>query len=81
MILRFNPDFVGRMLSDRNIPLVGIQDTEIHLRRRKNWSRGMSQGAIKEYEELIENRIRQLITRLEEQTGTVDIGDWFSFFT
>ena len=69
------------MLSDKGLPLVGIQELDVHLNRRKNWSRGMSQGAIKEYEDLIENRIRQLIARLEEQTGAVDIGDWFSFFT
>ena len=68
------------MLSDRNIPLVGIQDTETHLRRRKNWSRGMTAAAIREYEPFVATRARQLVERLEENLGVVNIGDWFNFF-
>ena len=61
--------------------MVGIQELDVHLHRRKSWSRGMSQGAMKEYEQLIASRARQLVARLEEHKGAVDsIGHWFGFF-
>ncbi|KAI0755286.1 high nitrogen upregulated cytochrome P450 monooxygenase 2 [Daedaleopsis nitida] len=75
------PLFVGRVLSDTKLPMVGIQDLDIHLARRKNWARGMSQAAIKEYEQFITRRARQLVARLEEQKGEVNMGSWFGYFT
>ena len=33
------------MLTDTNVPMVGIMDTDEHLRRRKAWQRGMSPAA------------------------------------
>ncbi len=68
------------MLSATALPMVGIQDTDAHLRRRKNWQRGMGAGAIKEYEQIIARRARQFVARLEEQKGTVVIGTWFNYF-
>ncbi len=73
--------FVGRVLSDTNLPMVGIQDLDVHLNRRKKWTRGLNQAALKEYEHLIANRVRQLVGRLEEQKGEVVIGNWFGYFT
>ena len=61
--------------------MIGIQDTEKHLRRRKNWNRGMSPVAIKEYQPFIAKRARQLVDRLEDNLGVVNIGDWFNFFS
>lgn len=40
----------------------------------------MSPAAIKEYESFIAKRARQLIERLEDNQGTVIIGNWFNFF-
>ncbi len=74
-------DFVGRLLTDTRLPMVGIQDTETHLRRRKNWTRGMGAAAIREYEPFIAERARQLVDRLEEQKGAVTIGNWFNYFS
>lgn len=61
--------------------MVAIQDTETHLRRRKNWNRGMSPAAIREYEPFIAKRARQLVEGLEEQKGAVTIGNWFNYFS
>ena len=63
--------------------MVGIQDTDVHLRRRKNWGRGMGPAAIKEYEYFMARRLRQLIERLSEHRAgeVVVIGTWFNFFT
>ena len=77
-------DFVGRLLTDTELPMVGIQDTETHLRRRKNWNRGMGPAAVREYEHFIARRARQLVERLEEQQhkgGAVVIGNWFNYFS
>ena len=68
------------MLNSKDIPIIGIQDTETHLRRRKTWNRGMTAAAIREYEPLIAKRARQLFERLEENVGVVAIGSWFNFF-
>ncbi|KAM5536735.1 hypothetical protein V8D89_009574 [Ganoderma adspersum] len=75
------PHFVGRLLTDTELPMVGIQDTETHLRRRKNWNRGMGPAAVREYEYFIAKRARQLVERLEEHKGTVVIGNWFNYFS
>ena len=75
-------DFIGRVLSDETLPMVGILDTDAHLRRRKNWGRGMGPAAIKEYEHFIARRARQLLERLERRVGEVlVIGNWFNYFT
>ncbi len=41
----------------------------------------MSQVAVKEYEQLISRRARQLVARLEKQHDDVILGDWFSYFS
>lgn len=71
------------MLSAHTLPMVGIQDTDAHLRRRKNWGRGTGPAAVKEYEPFIARRARQLLQRLERAGGkeVVTIGTWFNFFT
>ena len=62
--------------------MVGIQDTETHLRRRKNWNRGMGPAAVREYEHFIAKRARQLADALERQQEKreVVLGKWFNFF-
>ncbi|KAH9937927.1 high nitrogen upregulated cytochrome P450 monooxygenase 2 [Epithele typhae] len=76
------PHYIGRVLSDTNLPMVGLMDTDAHLRRRRNWTRGMGPIAIKGYEELISKRVNQLLSRLEDQKGqAVIMGHWFNFFS
>lgn len=68
------------MLSEHRVPLAGIQNLELHLERRKNWARGLNPAALKAYEPMIDNRTRELLTRLEEQIGQINISDWFNLF-
>ncbi|KAI0687961.1 cytochrome P450 [Cerioporus squamosus] len=75
------PHFIGRNLTTTMLPMIGIQDTDAHLRRRKNWNRGMGSAAIKEYEHFVARRVRQFLSRLEEQKGEVVIGTWFNYLT
>ncbi|KAI0808389.1 high nitrogen upregulated cytochrome P450 monooxygenase 2 [Fomes fomentarius] len=75
------PNFVGAMLTETNVPMVGISDTEEHLRRRRAWNRGLGPSALKEFQHLIIKRARQLVDRLAEQNGVVDMGKWFNYFS
>lgn len=74
-------DFVGGAMSEEHVPMVGIRDTEVHLRRRCAWNRGLGPGAIKEYKGIIATRGRQLIQRLEEQHGVVALDKWLKYFS
>ena len=77
-------EYVGRMLSesDANLPLIGVQDVDEHLRRRRPWNRAFSAAAVKGYEETIAKRARQLVDALERQQGKGEgvLGKWFNFF-
>ena len=61
--------------------MVGIQDTETHLSRRRSWQRAFTPAAIKEYEVLLGRRTHQLVARLEAQAGEVRLDQWFDYFT
>ena len=73
-------DFVGGMLSTKNIPMIGIQDHKEHLLRRRPWNRAMSVSALKEYESILATRCEQLVHCIEEQRGKVFINKWFNCF-
>ncbi len=68
------------MLTETNVPMVGIGDTEEHIRRRRAWNRGLGPSALKEFQHLIIRRARQLVDRLAEQNAVVDMGKWFNYF-
>ena len=38
------------MLCEAQVPMVGIQDVDEHLRRRRAWNRGLGPAALKEYD-------------------------------
>ncbi|KAI0331729.1 high nitrogen upregulated cytochrome P450 monooxygenase 2 [Cubamyces sp. BRFM 1775] len=79
--LPHGPMFVGRLLTVKDMPLVGIMDTEEHLRRRKPWACAFNGTALKEYEPLVAKRAHQLVQALERQKGEVDIGNWANYFS
>ncbi|KAJ6502030.1 cytochrome P450 [Mycena sanguinolenta] len=54
---------------------------EAHANRRRVWNRGLSSESLKEYETILAKRVTQLMDRLEELSGPVDIAAWFSYFT
>ncbi len=72
------------MLSDgTHLPLIGIQDVDDHLRRRRPWNRAFSASALKEYEETIAGRARMLVSALERKalaSEEVVLGKWFNYF-
>ncbi|TFK89225.1 high nitrogen upregulated cytochrome P450 monooxygenase 2 [Polyporus arcularius HHB13444] len=75
------PMNVGISLSDKLVPLMGIQDPAEHARRRRPWNRGMSQAAVKEYEHVFADRVHLLVRRLEEQPGKADLAKWIEYLT
>ncbi|KAI0808336.1 cytochrome P450 [Fomes fomentarius] len=84
MALAKGPQYHGRMLSDgTHLPLIGIQDVDDHLRRRRPWNRAFSASALKEYEETIAGRARMLVSALERKalaSQEVVLGKWFNYF-
>ena len=61
--------------------MIGLQDTEMHLHRRRPWARAFTPTAVKEYGALVAKRTRQLVSRLEQQEGTVQLDKWIDYFT
>lgn len=72
---------MGRVLSDKDLDMVSIQDRDLHLQRRRAWARGLAPKALKEYEEKMALRVSQLVSRLENPKGEVFLDEWFNRFT
>ena len=53
-------DYLGMTLTHDGLPMVGIQDVDEHLRRRRSWNRGLNSAALKEYEPLMAGRVAEL---------------------
>ena len=68
-------------MSETKTPMVGIQDTVVHLGRRRAWNRGLSPGAIKEYEVVLAGRVKQLVQQLGAQPRNVTLDTWLSYFS
>ncbi|KAJ7685627.1 high nitrogen upregulated cytochrome P450 monooxygenase 2 [Mycena polygramma] len=58
------------------ISLVG----EAHTTKRRVWNRAMTSSSIRDYEPLIVKRVGQLLERLDDQNGAVDLVYWFDLF-
>ena len=69
------------MLDHKALMMIALQDTNLHLQRRRPWLRAFTPGALKGYEELLSRRIRQLVGELEKQRGSVDLNEWFKCFS
>ncbi|KAL0948343.1 hypothetical protein HGRIS_010929 [Hohenbuehelia grisea] len=54
---------------------------EEHAVRRRLWNRGLSSASLKEYEVLLAARVAQLVERLQEQKGPIDVAKWLGFFS
>jgi len=59
------------------------------MHQRKPWNRAFSSTAMKEYEDIVANRIRQLVGSLEnlvlrsapKEGALLDIATWLNYFT
>ena len=74
-------ELLGKTLDYSSMPMIAIQDIDLHLHRRRPWARAFTSTAIKDYSILIEKRTRQLMSRLEEQHGVVRLDKWIDAFT
>lgn len=62
--------------------MVAQRDPVEHQRRRKPWSRAFNTAALKNYEDIIVKRSRELIGQFDKRLGTVlDLNDWMGFFS
>ena len=60
--------------------MISLQNTTLHLQRRRPWLRAFTPSAVKGYEELVSARARLLVEELEKQQGEVDLDLWFTCF-
>ena len=68
--------------------MIGQRDPVKHLHQRKSWNRAFSSTAMKEYEDIVANRVRQLVSCLENlvhrsaptEGALLDISAWFNYF-
>jgi cytochrome P450 len=62
--------------------LIGIRDPVEHKRRRKTWDRGLNAAAIKNYNEIIVKRVRELVEHFGERAGQeIDLSKWMGHFS
>ena len=62
--------------------VVGMRDPFEHKRRRKTWDRAFSTAAIKNYEEIVVKRARELVEQFEKRAGhEIDLSMWMSYFS
>lgn len=67
--------------------LIGTRDLQRHAVLRKAWNKAFSNSPLKDYEELMLLRARQLMSTLntickgQGEVACVDIATWMSYFT
>ncbi len=72
-------DYLGMTLTHDGLPMVGIQDVDEHLRRRRSWNRGLNSAALKEYEPLMAGRVAELAKLLPAlQDKVIQLDDQFA---
>ncbi|KAI1783878.1 high nitrogen upregulated cytochrome P450 monooxygenase 2 [Ganoderma leucocontextum] len=77
--LQKGPNYLGMTLTHDGLPMVGIQDVDEHLRRRRSWNRGLNSAALKEYEPLMAGRVAELAKLLSTlQEKVIQLDDQFA---
>ncbi|PIL32204.1 cytochrome P450 [Ganoderma sinense ZZ0214-1] len=77
--LQKGPNYLGMTLTHDGLPMVGIQDVDEHLRRRRSWNRGLNSAALKEYEPLLAGRVAELARLLPTlQEKVIQLDDQFA---
>ncbi|KIM73430.1 hypothetical protein PILCRDRAFT_829164 [Piloderma croceum F 1598] len=62
--------------------VVGTRDPFEHKRRRKTWDRGFGTAAIRNYEEIVVKKARELLEQFEKRAGhEIDLSMWMSYFS
>ena len=61
--------------------LIGQRDPVEYRRRRKPWDRSFSSAGLKNYEEIVIRRSRELVEQFEKRDGEeIDLSMWMSCF-
>ncbi|RDL30137.1 uncharacterized protein BP5553_10415 [Venustampulla echinocandica] len=59
-----------------------IRDRPEHTKRRKDWDRGFSSRALRDYEPRVVKYTDQLVAHIQSTQGTpVNVSDWFNFYS
>jgi cytochrome P450 len=62
--------------------LIEHRDPVEHKRCRKTWDRGMSTASIKNYDEILTRKARELVEQSEKRVGQeVDLAMWMGYYT
>ncbi|KAJ7254709.1 cytochrome P450 [Mycena haematopus] len=61
-------------------PAIVCLSGEAHAAKRRVWNRAMTSSCMREYDPLIVKRASQLVSRLRDQTSSVDIVHWLDLF-
>ncbi|KAF8160353.1 cytochrome P450 [Mycena galopus ATCC 62051] len=62
------------------VPNIISLSGEGHTAKRRVWNRALSSACLREYDALIVKRASQLVSRLRDQDGTVDLVHWIDLF-
>ena len=68
-------------LSNGSTSLATETDMRRHAERRKMWNYGFTPTALNGYDDIIFKRATQLVDRLAQQTGSIDLSKWMGYFT
>lgn len=79
--MTFFTGYDGRCLFNEKRNLLTLRDSVVHAKRRRPWNRGMSTGALKEYEPILAARVTQLLEMItREKDKVVDLTECFKYF-
>ncbi|KAJ7814786.1 cytochrome P450 [Mycena olivaceomarginata] len=76
-ILNFGGLQKGRCITP---PSIVCMSGEAHTKKRRVWNRAMTSSSLRDYEPLVAKRASQMVSRLRDQHGPVDLGNWLNFF-
>ena len=62
-------------------PLGALRDPAEHAHRRRPWTRAFNSSALNEYQPKIALRVLQLVDKLSNQKGVVNLSMWIGWFT
>lgn len=76
------PGWYNRTPAGTPSALITLRDPAVHKQRRRTWDRAFSSASVKNYDELVRRRTRELLAQLERRAGqVVDLSLWLSFFS
>jgi cytochrome P450 len=79
--LRKGPYWSNRVPDGAVSALISQRDPVEHQRRRRPWARAFSSASLKDYEETVVRRSKDLVDELEKRANQViDFNQWTSFF-